>query len=191
MIIKKLFPKWINFLEKLDNSFVKYLAFYNYKNYVKQIKLRKNEKVLEVGCGIGNLSRFLIQELPFGNLICIDVSKYSINKNKRSLKKFKNIEFLVEDILRFKRENYFNVAVVHYVLHDLPQKEKVIEVLRNCLKENGRVYLREPTRKNHGISSKEIRKLMKGGGFLKIKSREGYSFPLKGKIFEGVFMKFT
>ena len=170
---------------------MKYLAYSNYKKYSNCLEFKENEKVLEVGCGIGNLSRFLIQEISSGKLTCIDVSKYSINKNKRSLKKFKNIEFLVEDILRFKRENYFNVAVVHYVLHDLPQKEKVIEVLRNCLKENGRVYLREPTRKNHGISSKEIRKLMKGGGFLKIKSREGYSFPLKGKIFEGVFMKFT
>ena len=191
MIIKNLLPKWINFLEKLDNYLVKYLAYSNYKKYSNCLEFKENEKVLEVGCGIGNLSRFLIQEISSGKLTCIDVSKYSINKNKRSLKKFKNIEFVVEDILRFKRENYFDIAVVHYILHDIPQKEKVIEVLRNCLKENGRVYLREPTRKNHGISSKEIKKLMGEGGFSKIKSKEDYSFPLKGRVFEGVFIKST
>lgn len=170
---------------------MKYLAYSNYKKYSNCLEFKENEKVLEVGCGIGNLSRFLIQEISSGKLTCIDVSKYSINKNKRSLKKFKNIEFVVEDILRFKRENYFDIAVVHYILHDIPQKEKVIEVLRNCLKENGRIYLREPTRKNHGISSKEIKKLMGEGGFSKIKSKEDYSFPLKGRVFEGVFIKST
>jgi len=176
-----------NFLEKLDNYFVKYLAFSNYKKYANKIVLKGNEKVLEVGCGIGNLSRFLIQKLSLGKLTCIDSSKYCINKSKRRLRKFSGIEFIMGDILNFKRENYFDVVVIHYVLHDVLQKEKAIEVLRDCLKENGRIYLREPTRKNHGISSKEIKKLMAQERFLEIESKEGYDFPLKGKVYEGIF----
>ncbi len=178
-----------SFAEKLDDYLVRYLAYFNYKNYANRLNLRGNEKILEVGCGGGNLSRFLAEKIPSGKLICIDNSEYWINKARRRLRDFGNIEFKINDILDFVEEHYFDVAIVHYVLHDIIEREKIICILNKCLNSRGRIYIREPTRKNHGMSSTEIEKLMFSTGLEKLSSKEGHSFPIRGKSYEGVFIK--
>ena len=55
------------------------------------------------------------------------------------------------------------------------------------LKDKGRIFIREPTRKNHGMSSEEIKSLMSKNGFSEQTSREGYSFPIRGMVYEGIF----
>ena len=109
---------------------------------------------------------------------------------KKRLRNFRNIEFRIEDVLDFERKSYFDV-VVHCVLHDIPNKdrEKFIDVLKNSLKRKGIIYIREPTRKSHGIDSEEIKMLMKKKGFLEKTSIEGYTFPIRGKVYEGFFWK--
>lgn len=181
--------KMPNFAEKLDDYFARYLAHFNYKNYVDRIHLQKSEKILEIGCGGGNLSRFLARELPLGELVSIDNSQYWINEAKRRLKNFKNIEFRVEDILDFRRKNHFDAIIVHYVLHDIEKKEEVIKILKDNLKKDGAVYIRESTRENHGISPREIESLMLSEDFIKKESRHNYSFPIRGKVYEGKFEK--
>lgn len=192
MIGKNNFSKMPNFADKLDDFLVRYLAYFNYRNYVKEMNLKGNEKILEVGCGGGNLSRFLVEKLSLGELVCVDSSKYWIDKAKNRLRNFGNIEFKVENVLDFKRKNYFDVVVVHYVLHDISreQRKSLIKVLNNSLKDSGEVYIREPAREKHGISPEEIKELMLSKGFLEKFSIETYSLPLRGKIYKGVFRKY-
>ena len=100
-----------------------------------------------------------------------------------------NIEFILEDILKFNERNYFDAIVIHYVLHDITEKGKMVNVLNRNLKPGGRIYIREPTRKNHGISLKDLEELMCSAGLQRLSLKEDYSFPLMGKICEGVFIK--
>ena len=178
-----------SFLQKLDDPLVRYLAYSNYKNYVSRMNLQGNERVLEIGCGGGNLSRFLAESLPFGKLVCIDVSEYWIKKAENRLRKFRNIRFQTSDILDFNERNYFDIAVLHYVLHEIQEEKRAgaIKILSKSLNGKSRVYIREPIRKIHGIPSEEIKKLMEQENFLELISREGYSFPIRGKIYEGIF----
>lgn len=62
----------VSFAEKLDDYLVRSLAYFNYKCYANRLNLQGNEQVLEVGCGGGNLSRFLAERLPRGKLTCIE-----------------------------------------------------------------------------------------------------------------------
>ncbi len=179
----------LDFAERLDDFLVKYLAYFNYKKYISKMNLKGNEKILEVGCGGGNLSRFMARKLISGKLVCIDNSNYWINKAGKGLEGFKNVELVQEDILDFEKKNYFDLVVVHYMLHGMNKKEKAIECFKNNLRQKGKIYIREPIRKSHGIPSKEIEELMGVGGFLKGKSKESYSFPMRGKVYEGVFVK--
>ena len=176
-----------SFSEKLDDRLVRNLAYLNYSLYVRGLHLKRDEKVLEIGCGGGNLSRFLAKEVR--ELICIDNSEYWIKKARERLRNSENIQIEICDILDFDKENYFDVAIVHYVLHDLPEKEKTVRILNKCLNSTGRVYIREPTRSSHGISSSEIEKLMYSANFSKLNSQEDYSFPLRGKVYGGSFRK--
>jgi len=180
------------FSEKLDDFLVRNLAYFNYRNYARRIDLQGNEKVLEVGCGGGNLSRFLAKRVE--ELVCIDNSNYWIKKSEERLKKFKNIKFEISDILDFDKKNYlnyFDVVVVNYVLHDIAseKREKAAENLSKSIKDSGKICIREPTRQSHGIFSNELRNLMLKKGFSEKISNERYYFPLKGKIYEGIFYK--
>ena len=181
----------LNFLEKLDDFIIRYFAYFNYKNYLVRMDLKGDEKVLEVGCGGGNLSRFLAEKVK--ELVCIDNSNYWIEKSKKRSKRFKNIKFEISNLLDFNKENYlnyFDIAVLHYVLHDIvkEKRRKAIEILsKSLIKEKGRICIREPTRESHGIPPNEIRNLMLKVGFSEKMSRERYYFSLKGKVYEGIF----
>jgi len=178
-----------SFAERLDDLLVRYIAYSNFKNYVSGMEIRDDDNILEIGCGGGNLSRFLAQKNPNGKLYCVDVSPYWINKARQRLSEFDNVSFFQGEIKDFKDEEGFDVAVIHYVLHDIPfsERSESLSVVKDLLKKKGRIYVREPSRKSHGMSSEEIRLLMKQGGFLEKSSREGYSFPIRGKVYEGVF----
>src|SRR3989344_5633760 len=178
-----------SFLQKLDDLLARYLAYFNYKNYVNHMNLRGNERILEIGCGGGNLSRFLAESLPLGELVCIDISEYWIKKAENRLKKYKNIRFQTSDIMDFNKKDYFDIAVLHYILHDIPKEKRAdaVKVLGRGLKNKSKIYIREPIRENHGIPSEETKILMEQENFLESASKEGYSFPIRGKIYEGVF----
>ncbi|SRR3989344_7434311 len=178
-----------SFGERLDDLLVRYVAYSNFRNYVERMNLKDSDKVLEVGSGGGNLSRFIAQRNPNGKLYCVDTSPYWISKARQRLSEFDNVSFFQGEIKDFKDEDRFDVAVLHYVLHDIPANERMdsLSAVKKLLKKKGRIYIREPTRKNHGMSSEEIKSLMMQRGFLEKSSKEGYSFPIRGKVYEGVF----
>jgi ubiquinone/menaquinone biosynthesis C-methylase UbiE len=178
-----------SFSEKLDDYFVRYLAYFNYRSYANRLNLQGNEQIFEMGSGGGNLSRFLAERISNGRLVCLDNSKYWVDKSRKRSRGFGNIKFIKGNTLDFDEENHFDAIMVHYVLHDIVEREKAVKVLSKSLRSGGKVYIREPTRKNHGMPSKEIEELMFSTGLEKLFSREGYSFPIRGKVYEGIFKK--
>ncbi len=176
------------FTYRLDDVLVRVLAGFDYKSYINSLELKGNEKVLELGCGSGNLSKFIINKLiNKGFLTCVDNSNYWLSKAKKRLGKNKNIEFKLEDITNLNLKDCYDVIIIHYVLHDISQNNrlKTIKTLKTKLKKKGRIYIREPTRKNHGIPAKEIDSLMLSG-LNKILSKEIYSLPLRS-YYVGIF----
>jgi ubiquinone/menaquinone biosynthesis C-methylase UbiE len=181
-----------NLLEKIDDFLVRYFLFSNYGKYVKDIKLKGKERILEVGCGGGNLSRFIVKQLFKGEkLVCIDISSFWLGIAKKRIKKYRNVKFKLEDITNSKLKNsYFDIVVIHYVLHDIPKnkREYVIKIIRRKLKKKGKIYIREPTRKNHGVPFKEIDNLMASNKLKKIYSKNFYHILLR-QVYEAVFIK--
>ncbi len=153
------------------------------------MSLHGNEKILEVGCGGGNLSRFLSKKLPKGKLVCIDNSKYWIDKARKRLRNFENVELLIKNVLNLKRKNYFDIIVLHFVLHDISKRKRTINILKNSLKKKGLIYIAELIRKSHGMNSNEIKRLMTQEEFLENYSKEEIVFPIRGQVYYEVFKK--
>lgn len=164
-----------------------------YRNFVKTLELKSNEKVLDFGCGPGAASKFIASELEEGGgeLTCFDISQKWIERAKKNLSRFSNIEYHVEDIRKWdEKDEFYDSVVVHVMLHDIPQKERpqVVRALAKKMKPGASLIIREPTKKGHGIRPEEIRELMENNNLKEVKS-EILERALLGTTFTGHYRK--
>ncbi|MGC9516307.1 MAG: class I SAM-dependent methyltransferase [Methanomicrobiales archaeon] len=75
-------------------------AVYNIKHYRKLLKsvLKENDNVVELGCHIGNSSKIIAQTASKGRVISVDNSPESIEKMKKVVNDYSNIEFISADV---------------------------------------------------------------------------------------------
>ncbi|AZV56630.1 class I SAM-dependent methyltransferase [Clostridium sp. AWRP] len=141
-----------------------------YKNYIKTLKLKGNEKVLDFGSGSGAGSRHLAKILKQcgGHLTCVDISEYWTEKAKKRMKYYNNVSFLVGQLSELKLgSESFDVIYVFYTLHDVLKnlRNSIVSEFFRILKNNGRLYIKEPQRENDGMPISEIIELMESNGF--------------------------
>jgi len=160
--------------------------------YVKRLGLTGTERVLEFGSGGGCLSRALARTLsPEGSLSCVEISPYWVEKARRRLKVFTNIEYLQGDITRMPiPENHFDTVIIHFVLHDIEPSARidVVSALAKCLRPEGTLFIREPAKPEHGMPLSEIRALMRDAGLREIHTGCTRSW-LRTWICDGTFKK--
>ena len=108
-----------------DKSIFKNLLFNPVKKAVEFVKVKKNLKILDAGCGTGNLLKILEDKNANLKLYGVDISKEML---KIARKKLKNVKIKLEaaEKLSFKK-NYFDYvfsidAFHHYYNHDLVMK---------------------------------------------------------------------
>jgi ubiquinone/menaquinone biosynthesis C-methylase UbiE len=98
-----------------------------------------------------------------GSLTCIDISKDWMKIAKHRMRHYNNVDFKIGDILKMEiNPNSYDAVYIHYVLHDIPfsQRQKIIEKLVYLLKKDGKLYIREPIKKSHGMPEDEILQIM-------------------------------
>jgi ubiquinone/menaquinone biosynthesis C-methylase UbiE len=147
-----------------------------YNPYFKTFELEGDEKVLDFGCGGGAGSRSLLKFLnEKGHLTCVDTSNYWINKARKRLGNYSNVDFYTGDVRELNiPDSVFDVITVFHVIHDIPPAERpeTVEALTRKLKKNGTVFVREPTKKSHGMLVDEIRALFSEAGLKEVQYQE-------------------
>ncbi|MFW6029748.1 MAG: class I SAM-dependent methyltransferase [Halanaerobiales bacterium] len=156
-------PHW---LEKLvDKTIMKWFGCFFYRQFLNFIGIKGDENILDFGSGSGNLAKCILKDMiNKGSLICLDTSTYWLNLAKKRLCDYKNVNFVNDDIRKADiQNNNFDIIYIYYVIHDINPKERqaVVEVIANKLKDNGKLYIGEPTKEKHGMDRKEIIYLMK------------------------------
>jgi len=165
----------------------------SYKRYVDSFGLTGNERVLDYGSGSGRISRHIAQRLSqdHGHLTCVDVSRVWMDTIRKRLQKYPNVDFQLGDIdtLGLPDASY-DVGVMHFVLHhiDSSVRQKKIDALSRTLKIGGRLFVREPTRVEHGTPVDEIRQVLAAAGLHERESKTESSLVL-GRVYNGVFEK--
>ncbi len=164
-----------------------------YGKYVESFGLKGNEMVLDYGSGSGVLARHIARRLMKGNgrLTCVDISEVWMKTIRKALKKYPNVEFKLGDIsfLDLPNESY-DVIVIHFMLHEVGEetRQKNLNILAQKLKKTGKIFIREPTVKSHGISPQEIRSLMSATGLTELEFK--ITKPLfANSMYAGVFVK--
>lgn len=108
--------------------------------------------VLDLGCGTGALSRFLLEEMPSLHLIGCDISPKTVEIAKKRYSQYVHARFEVADCTHMPyAANFFDAVVGNSILHHLPLKQSLQECLR-VLKPGGYLLFSEPNMLNPQIA---------------------------------------
>ncbi len=143
--------------------------------------IKKEDKIIEVGCGLGRFTLNLAKEGY--NLTIIDINKYYTKINKRFFKSFKNVK-IIEDIsiLNYKFDYVIGFNILHHV--DIPF---FLNEVKKLLKKNGTMAFIEPNPYNilyylHILTGKSEWRYEKGYLNLTRKRFKKYTKNFKVKI---------
>jgi trans-aconitate 2-methyltransferase len=92
------------------------------KRLLETLELRGDEVVLDAGCGTGRLTRLLLERLPHGRVIALDVSRQMLQTARENLEPDfgRRVEYLQGDLLAINLDRVaqvvFSTATFHWVL---------------------------------------------------------------------------
>jgi ubiquinone/menaquinone biosynthesis C-methylase UbiE len=118
----------------------------------------------------------------------VDVSLVWLETARRRLARYPNVAFKLGEIASLDLpDEAYDVVFVHFVLHDIPARERlqVVAHLTKKLAPGGRWFIREPL---EHLAREEIVRLMQENGLGEIRSSIS-QVPLMGPTYEGIFGK--
>ena len=99
-----------------------------------QIDISKIEKGLEVGCGIGMLSSYLVKKYNW-ELTGIDLDPEQIAIAKKNNIRHKNLKFLKSDVKKLPfEESKFDIVLCFDVMHHIPHWKEALKEISRVLK---------------------------------------------------------
>jgi ubiquinone/menaquinone biosynthesis C-methylase UbiE len=133
---------------KRKNDYAKQYSKINNWQYIRGKKLleliehKKNETILDIGCGTGELAYELArQALPFdGKLISIDPDSERLKRaNNNQPKSINNITYFNDNAEKLTniKESSIDIIYSNYVIHWVKNKENMLSEFYRCLQQNG------------------------------------------------------
>jgi len=104
---------------------------------ISELKLKGNEKILDLGCGDGVLTQTLSNLVPDGSVLGVDASIGMIEVAKQ--KESGNLKFLLMDIDELATDEKFDIIFSNAALHWVKNHRKLYEKLSTILNENGMI----------------------------------------------------
>jgi len=138
--------KWYNDFASTQIKTSINLRHYNIINYLYKEGLNRKSKVLEIGCGIGTLTKLIAKSCPNGNITATDISDESINFAKKFLNKYTNINYLVTNMSDFNVDMKFDIIVLADVLEHIPKSyhQILFSTINNHMNENSVLIIHIP-----------------------------------------------
>ena len=109
--------------------------------------LKQNATVLEIGCGIGQVTGLIAKYLKKGSIVAVDISPTNIENAKLRLKSFINVEFLVSDMTDFSSKKQFDFVILPDVLEHIPleQHARLFANIASVTHPNTTVFINIPS----------------------------------------------
>ena len=114
------------------------LIRYNYIYNLLSEYLRQDFKILDLGCGEGNLYKH-IQSLDLTDYVGVDISEEAITKAKRLFNG--NGKFICEDLCKYNPEDSYDFIIFNESLYYLDKPIAVINRYKKFLKKEGKIIV--------------------------------------------------
>ncbi|MFY9301547.1 MAG: methyltransferase domain-containing protein [Candidatus Nitrosotenuis sp.] len=141
---KRLIKTWDEIALRYHKRWAKKSAgpFQSTAKLVGMTRIGKGDKVLDLACGTGAVTKkILIKIGKGGHVIGIDSSSTAIKIAKRWAAPKSNIDFVVSDAETLHFNEKFDAVTCHYALFFFPNAPKVLQNAKRCLKKNGTLAL--------------------------------------------------
>jgi len=108
------------------------------KKVLSRLRLRGDEVLLDAGCGTGRLTADLLEVLPRGHVVGVDLSQNMLKSAREHLAQFGNRVSLVAcDLLHLPFEGLFDGIVSTAAFHWVLDHDRLFANLRRALKPGG------------------------------------------------------
>jgi ubiquinone/menaquinone biosynthesis C-methylase UbiE len=108
------------------------------KRVISRLRLRGDEVVLDPGCGTGRLTAELLEALPQGRVIGIDLSQNMLNSAREYLARFAaRVGLVACDLLHLPFKRVFDGIVSTAAFHWVLDHDQLFANLRGVLKSGG------------------------------------------------------
>ncbi len=114
--------------------------------WLKTFGLSKSDTVLEVGCGVGQLTQLMAEYVGSGAITAVDISPENIRLARERLTRFRNVDLEISDMMDASFLKTFDWVVFPDVLEHIPvdMHAKVLQSISVALKPGGRVFVHIP-----------------------------------------------
>lgn len=131
-----------NFLAKIyDRIYASYVRK-TVQSAFQAISLRGGEKILDIGCGTGELEKALLQKNPNLSIVGVDISSDMLAVAQNKLAGFSNITLKEGDFLNVALpENFFDAAFSLSNFHYFPKPQATLKKTDSLLKKNGTLVI--------------------------------------------------
>jgi ubiquinone/menaquinone biosynthesis C-methylase UbiE len=111
------------------------------KSFIDFIELRKTDKVLDVGSGLGLLAKEVALKIPHGKVTGLEKSEEQIKLCPASVS---NLTFIKGDAHNMPfDDNSYDVVYCRYILEHVANPLKVLNEVRRVLVNRGRLFVQE------------------------------------------------
>ena len=151
------------------------------KKFVEIINPKKNEIIIDIGSGTGDIAKNILKTKFNGELHLLDLNSQMLNIGKSTIRKNKNVYFHqgnAED-LKFKN-NTFDKYAIAFCLRNITNIEKSIEEALRVLKPGGIYFCLEFSSPNSILTSQLYKKyrtrILPWIGKLISRNKEAYKY---------------
>ena len=126
----------------------KYVEFSQMQFHIGELAIQKlnpkqGESILDLGCGIGNLTAKIAKRIDPGRIIGIDPDKNMIEAAEERIENFKIPNMQVQQIsgTKMNYDRRFDGVFSNIVIHWIKDQHRLFSNLNKSLKENGRMLI--------------------------------------------------
>ncbi len=130
--------------EEFDKTILKLIPMYSemIDSMISAIPFESPDKfkVLDLGCGTGNVTKAIKERFPMANISCIDIADNMIQMAKIKLEDYRDIEYYTGDFSEFNFERTYDAVVSSLALHHIrtdEDKKKFYSRIFDILKPGG------------------------------------------------------
>jgi len=150
---------------------------YDYgKSVVALLDPQPHERVLDIGCGTGQLTEYINQQA--WEVVGIDQSDEMIAKARQN---YPSLSFLVADACKMRFDTPFDAIFSNAAFHWISDQESLIENMYQNLKSGGRMVVEFGSKGNVQIIVNAIRNQLSLLGYHNEAERQPYYFPSIGE----------